>query len=326
MVCWRQTTVACEKCGYTSTHNIIVNNHKTPANHCIISGLAVLRSNQLGYYSIIWLVDWCFNCHLDANHWPTQNTLSSPRIQTSCWGGFSLSRTRAPFIKTISWDRYWAVSQLGQCLFWHWVLGHSRLGNHAVCSLLALQAAKILSQPSSRAHKNYVSSCNVQHSSHYSSLSTPIISPGLMPEQITHEFHMEKLLVMFNLLFFSVWTLLKHQIVCIEFVKIFFMDGNFVFCRWFNHQNLYSKFQSVFCWDSSNILSLNFKRVGLVLPTGSSYASVEFHNSTLHVSSSKFVILTNGRGWQWFLTGCLKSYRGFSSHSHYDQADFGKNI
>ena len=165
MVCWRQTavTVACEKCGYSSTHNIIVNNHKTPANQWIIPGLALLGSNQLGHYSIIWLVDWCFNCHLDANHWPTQNTLTSPGYKQVAPGLrrlLSLSRTRAPFIKTISWDRDWALSS--QCAWTMFILtlGHSGLAWKPRGLFTARSpGCQDLITPSSRADKNYVSSC-----------------------------------------------------------------------------------------------------------------------------------------------------------------------
>ena len=99
-----------------------------------------------------------------------------------------------------------------------------------------------------------------------------------------------------------------------------------MFCRWFNHQNLYSKFLTVFCPDS-RVLSKKLGRwVGYWMlwwryfphEKRSCYASAKLQPFQ---ESSKFVILTNGRGWQWFLTGCLNSYQS----SGYDHADFQFN-
>ena len=87
-----------------------------------------------------------------------------------------------------------------------------------------------------------------------------------------------------------------------------------MFCRWFNHQNLYSKFLTVFCPDS-RVLSKKLGRwVGYWMlwwryfphEKRSCYASAKLQPFQ---ESSKFVILTNGRGWQWILTGCLNSYQ-----------------
>ena len=116
-----------------------------------------------------------------------------------------------------------------------------------------------------------------------------------------------------------------------------------MFCRWFNHRNLYNKFLTGFCSDSSRVYPAQLRQPWdehrcRYLSTSNIYMwSYDCENVMQHLScgswkicsgdnvprvrilrrfccistllgeSSKFVILTNGRGWHWFLTGCLNS-------------------